>query len=294
MPYFLWYDDSNIAFFYAKGGGKVRICFHTHAFPDALAGRAMAVLSQNGLAFGYTPHTDGTLSGAESRLRAAGIDRALVLNIATNPRQEKKVNDFAIETANKGGFFFAAGSVHPDSTDPEGELIRLKENGVRGIKIHPDYAGVPITDACFDRIFSLCEALGLFVVTHAGPDPVSPNRVFAPPEAVLKVVSVHISAAPAWRTPSSKRWSEQTSVSIPRSPPPARGKRRRCIKYLKPTTRTGCCSAPTRRGRTPRRKSGLSKPRRCPKKPKKNSFSETPCGFSRRKKEENYDHCRSA
>lgn len=180
-----------IGHFFAKGGGKVRICFHTHAFPVSLAGRAMAVLSQNGLAFGYTPHTDGTLSGAESRLRAAGIDRALVLNIATNPHQEKKVNDFAIETTNKGGFFFAAGSVHPDSTDPEGELIRLKENGVRGIKIHPDYAGVPITDARFDRIFSLCEALGLFVVTHAGPDPVSPNRVFAPPEAVLKVVSAH-------------------------------------------------------------------------------------------------------
>ena len=77
----------------------MRFCFHTHCFPDKLAPRAMAVLAENAEKFGSVPHTDGTAAGAEKLLRRAGIDGALVCNIATNPRQEHNVNSFAIETA---------------------------------------------------------------------------------------------------------------------------------------------------------------------------------------------------
>lgn len=191
MPEKMCYDIFNLALKAVKGGIPVKLDFHTHAFPDALAPRAMAVLSENGGAFGYTPHTDGTLQGAKALLRAAGIDGAAVLNIATNPRQEKKVNDFAIATAAAEDFFYALGSLHPDSVDPAGELDRLRAAGIRGIKLHPDYAGVEITDPRYDKIFSLLDERGMFAVTHAGPDPVSPGRVFAPPEGILTVLRRH-------------------------------------------------------------------------------------------------------
>ena len=52
-------------------------------------------------------------------------------------------------------------------------------------------AGVEITDPRYDKIFSLLDERGMFAVTHAGPDPVSPGRVFAPPEGILTVLRRH-------------------------------------------------------------------------------------------------------
>ncbi len=169
----------------------MRFCFHTHCFPDALAPKAMAVLTENAKVCGYIPHTDGTASGAEKVLKSAGIDGALVCNIATNPRQEHKVNDFAISLAAQRGFLFAAGSLHPESGNMEPELDRLAAAGIRGIKIHPDYVGMEITDERFEKIFSLAEERGFFVVTHTGFDPVCPDRIHATAGGLLAVVKKH-------------------------------------------------------------------------------------------------------
>ena len=169
----------------------MRICFHTHCFPDSLAPRAIAALTENAAPAGYLPHTDGTAAGAIRYLREAGIDAALVCNIATNTHQEPKVNNFAISLAASGGPLFAAVSLHPDSERMEEELDRLSAAGIRGIKIHPDYVGVDITDPRFDRIFSLAEERGMFVVSHTGFDPVSPDRPHATAEGILTVVNRH-------------------------------------------------------------------------------------------------------
>lgn len=169
----------------------MKICFHTHCFPDALAPRAMEVLTANAKVCGYIPHTDGTAAGAIAYLGAAGIDGALVCNIATNPRQEHKVNDFAIALARQNGFLFAAGSIHPDSENMVFELERLRAAGIRGIKIHPDYVGMEITDPRFDKIFSLAEERGFFVVSHTGFDPVCPDHIHATADGLLSVIRRH-------------------------------------------------------------------------------------------------------
>ena len=168
----------------------MKICFHSHCFPDALAPRAIAALAENAKPVGMAPHTDGTAAGALQYLNAAGIDTALICNVATNPHQEAKVNDFAIALA-KSGKLFSAGSIHPDSEDPEGEMNRLWASGIRGVKIHPDYVRVAVEDPRYDRIFSLAEERGFFMVTHTGFDPVSPDRIFATAQGLLRVVQKH-------------------------------------------------------------------------------------------------------
>ena len=168
----------------------MKICFHSHCFPESLAPRAIAALAENAKPVGMAPHTDGTAAGTLRYLKAAGIDTALICNIATNPHQERKVNDFAISLAAQGNLF-AAGSLHPESEDPEGELNRLWAAGICGIKIHPDYVRVPVDDPRYDRIFSLAEERGFFVVTHTGFDPVSPNCVHATAQGLLAVVKRH-------------------------------------------------------------------------------------------------------
>ena len=170
----------------------MKIDFHTHCFPDALAPRAMESLGKTFRVFSYiSAHTDGTAGCARRLLQGAGIDRAVVCNIATNTRQERKVNDFAIELLGADDFFIPLGSIHPDSECMEEELDRLQAAGIKGIKLHPDYVGTHLDDARFDKIFSLLEARGMLCVLHTGRDPISPDHVHATPKMIAEVIDRH-------------------------------------------------------------------------------------------------------
>lgn len=168
------------------------IDFHTHAFPDALAPRAIAQLTINAAASGYTPLTDGTVNGLIASMDKAGISRSVVCNIATNARQMQKVNDFAISCA-QNNRLIPLGSLHPDATAEamDAELNRLAAAGLAGIKIHPDYVHVEIDSPAFEPILARCEARGMLVVTHAGFDPVEPNHMHCTPDMVLRVMERH-------------------------------------------------------------------------------------------------------
>lgn len=168
------------------------IDFHTHVFPDALAPRAIAQLTINAAASGYTPLTDGTVGGLLESMSKAGISRSVICNIATNPRQMKKVNDFAISLLDNPRLI-PLGSVNPYAEEEEmiTELNRLKEAGIPGIKIHPDYMKAEIDSEKFTPIFKACEERNLFVITHAGFDPVEPNHIHCAPDMVLRVIDRH-------------------------------------------------------------------------------------------------------
>ena len=90
------------------------IDFHTHAFPDSLAPRAIAQLTINAAASGYTPLTDGTVGGLIASMDNAGITKSVICNIATNARQMTKVNDFAI-SCTRNPRLIPLGSLHPDA-----------------------------------------------------------------------------------------------------------------------------------------------------------------------------------
>lgn len=164
------------------------IDFHTHCFPDALAPKALGGLSSRA---GIAPVTDGTVRGSAECIRESGIDFAVVCSIATNARQLPKVNGFAIDINDLCRNLIALGSAHPEYEDLEDELQRLLDHDIRGIKIHPEYASYYIDSHEWDRVFSLCEEMGIFVVTHAGYDFISPDRIAAPPERIAKVLDRH-------------------------------------------------------------------------------------------------------
>ena len=74
------------------------IDFHTHAFPDRIAHRAVAGLALG--SGGMVPQTDGTLASLKNEMDRDQVDLSMVLSIATNPRQQANVNNFAIEINN--------------------------------------------------------------------------------------------------------------------------------------------------------------------------------------------------
>lgn len=160
------------------------IDFHTHAFPDKIAQRALSSLAAR---VNCTPLTDGTVSGLLGKMDEWTVDRAVVCNIATNPKQTVNVNNFAMETNSlHGNRLTALGSVNPGYDDIHGELKRIAGAGIPGIKIHPEYMGHTVDDPVFDIIFETAAELDLFVITHAGFDAFSPARIFANPDAILR------------------------------------------------------------------------------------------------------------
>ncbi len=180
--------------------------FHTHTFPEAIAEKAIAQLS----AASHTkPFTDGTEAGLCASMRRTGISLSVILPVATSPKQVKKINDSALRvnehTPETGLCSF--GCMHPDFEDWYGELGRLKEAGIRGIKLHPVYQAVDFDDPRCLRILNRAAALGLCVTVHAGLDVGFPGVVRCSPQMIrhalsevgtMKLVLAHMGGWRCW------------------------------------------------------------------------------------------------
>lgn len=160
------------------------IDFHCHCFPEKIAETALSRLSF--VSGGMIPNTDGTLSGLKDLMAAQGVDKAVVLNIATNAKQQKNVNDFAARI--NGENIISFGSVFPDSEDWSEELDRIKELGLKGVKLHPDYQGFSVDDEKMVPIYKKISELGLITVFHAGYDYGFPPPYGATPEKMERAL----------------------------------------------------------------------------------------------------------
>ena len=161
------------------------IDFHTHSFPDELAVKTIPYLESKA---GFIAKTNGTINGLKKSMDEAGISISLLLPVITNPKQTIKINNCAIEN-NKLEHFKSFGGMHPDYEDYKEELQRLKDNGIKGIKFHPDYQNTFFDDDKFARIIDEAFRLGLIVVTHAGIDYGSTEEIKATPKRIKNLLS---------------------------------------------------------------------------------------------------------
>jgi len=163
------------------------IDIHTHIFPDKIAAEVIEKLSRTSRARYFS---DGTLNGLLESMKNFGIDVSVVLPVATAPRQVVKINDFAAQINEKfsaqGIIYFAA--MHPDFEDFKNELSRVKNLGLKGIKIHPIYQGANLDDKKFLQILYRAAELDLIVITHAGLDIGFPGIVGCSPKMARHVV----------------------------------------------------------------------------------------------------------
>lgn len=180
------------------------IDFHSHCFNDRLAPAAMANLAKNSQ---YPPHFDGTIGGLKTSMTEADIDISVVLNIATNPKQNYKVNDWAIES-NKIDGIVSFGSINPYFGDYKNEIKRLKDNGVKGIKFHPDYQGYFSDDKKLAYpVYEEIAKQDLIMQFHCGCDLVLREPLHNTPEMFshivrdfpgAKIVGAHLGGQNLW------------------------------------------------------------------------------------------------
>lgn len=168
------------------------IDMHTHTFPAKIAAGTLEKLS---IMSGTQYFTEGTEEALiASQKKAVGtkgsIMYSVMLPVATAPAQVSKINDGVIRLAKEREEqgLFSFGAMHPDYEYPEQELARLKEHGIKGIKLHPAYTATPIDDPKHIRILKAAASLGLSVTTHAGIDIGIPQRNYCDTKMLLHVL----------------------------------------------------------------------------------------------------------
>ena len=143
--------------------------FHTHTFPDAISKKVLTKLSR----LSHTKYfTDGSAGSLAASMKKASIDYSVNLPVMTSADQVEKVNSALIAQKeflqNQGILTF--GGMHPDYENYKSELIRLRQDKVPGIEIHPAYQNTDIDDIKMMRIIDFASEQGLIVLTHAGID----------------------------------------------------------------------------------------------------------------------------
>ena len=164
-----------------------RIDIHTHIFPDKISAAVIDKLSRKAKIAAFT---DGTLNGLKSSMDAAQIDLSVILPVATSTSQVEKINS-AAAALNEEHFsdgIISFGCIHPDFTNYREEIGRVKNRGLKGIKIHPVYQDINLDDVKFLRILDRAAELDLIVVTHAGLDIGFPGVVRCSPQMAKNVI----------------------------------------------------------------------------------------------------------
>ena len=157
------------------------IDFHTHIFPSDMAAKTLEDMDKRSI----PSYSDGTLPGLIHSMDTAGIDLSVVSRITTRPDQVEAINEWLLST--KQARIHPLATWHPDlSVDPD-TIKRLKDQGFKGFKLHPDYQGFIVDDKGMFPFYEVVQTEGMFILFHAGLDRGLPGPLNAPPERLLKI-----------------------------------------------------------------------------------------------------------
>lgn len=159
------------------------IDIHTHAFPDALAARAIPAMAAEA---GIPARADGTIAGLKRAIERGGANIGVLQPVATRPNQSRKINEWVVSV--QSDTIRAFGSVHPGDDDVDGILQYLQDHGIPGVKLHPDYQGFMADDPSVFPLYEKLFARGMAVLFHAGVDIGIPDPVHCTPPMLLTII----------------------------------------------------------------------------------------------------------
>lgn len=174
---------------------------HCHVYPDKVAARAVAGTDQF-----YDTHAvcAGTVAELLEMGQTVGIDHFVIQSVATTPKQVASINEFIAATvAQHPDRMTGLGTLHPDSTDIAGDIRRIVELGLHGVKLHPDIQQFPMDDPRCHPIYELCQQERLPILMHTGDyrmDFSNPNRLKPVLDAYpdLVIVGAHFGGWSVW------------------------------------------------------------------------------------------------
>lgn len=186
-----------------KNKSRLIIDSHCHIYPKKVAIKAVENVDRF---YGGLPgsHHDGTPETLLVTGKAQGISYFIVHSVATKSSQTDRINRFiAASVKMAGGAFTGLGTLHPDTDDLVGDLDRLQDLGLKGVKLHPDIQQFQADETRAMRIYEMCEERGLPVLIHAGDyrfDNSGPRRIANVLRTFpqLKLVAAHLGGWSQW------------------------------------------------------------------------------------------------
>ena len=193
------------------------IDIHTHIYPDKIARKA----SDSVRDFYQIPgalEMDGTVDMLLQRGAEAGISQFVVLPVSNAPGRVRSINTFALEQSRLHDNFIGFGTLHAEMEGLEDEAEWILQNGLRGIKMHPDSQRFPIDDP---RLYPVYDAIQdkIPVILHMGDPrynyshPVRLRRVLnAFPK--LNVIAAHFGGYRMFHTARELLWDTSCVFDI--------------------------------------------------------------------------------
>ncbi len=141
---------------------------HTHVFPEKIARRAVEHLRDK--SNGLPAWLDGAPSSLASRAAEVGYTGWMNCPVVTNASQMCSVND-QVALVNKWPHI-SMGGLYPNAPLEQviAEVKRIKELGLYGIKLHPEYQEFYILDERLSPMWQAISDAELPVLFHAGSD----------------------------------------------------------------------------------------------------------------------------
>ncbi len=162
----------------------MRIDIHTHISPDRIAAPVLENMTET---FGYPAVGVNTVEGIKSHMRASGVDKSVVLGVVERVQHVKPANDWLISI--QDDMLVPFGAIHPEMDDMPGEVRRLREAGIKGVKLHPMVNQFFPDDP---KMFPLYEELGddMVVEIHSGKwSHTKPEEtIYSPPDRVMNMI----------------------------------------------------------------------------------------------------------
>ncbi|WP_031515960.1 amidohydrolase family protein [Desulfofalx alkaliphila] len=177
------------------------IDMHVHFFPENVAPKVTQHLADH---YGIDVPYQGTLAEYSKMRLSSRVDTAVFFTAATKPEQVQSANIWA--KSNTGGAYIGFGTLHPDYHDIDGEIKKLKDWGVKGVKFHPDFQQFYLDDAKALTIYEKM-AKDFIIIFHVGDEENGNNTVYSSPRRLanvldnipnLRVIAAHMGGYKMW------------------------------------------------------------------------------------------------
>lgn len=179
---------------------------HCHIYPPKIAERAL-----EGIRGFYkldapeqTGRNDGTLETLIELGQEQGVTHFLCHSVATVPEQVQSINNFISQSQEAHpDVVIGFGTLHPESPDIKADLDYLIANGLKGVKLHPDFQGFALDSGRAYEMGEMIRDAGLPVLIHCGDpryDRSNPPQLkkFLDELPDLTVIGAHLGGWKAW------------------------------------------------------------------------------------------------
>lgn len=172
------------------------IDMHTHIFPDKIAAKATIATAEY-FDLPEPPNHYGSVGELVEVLDQAGIDYAMVFSAATNARQVEHINRYIYEEALAHPKFIPCGTLHAEYEDYREELAWMRQHGMYGVKLHPEFQHFVLDDERLFPMFEEMERTDMFLIAHMGDPRVNvsgPKRMLPIARAFpkLRCIAAHL------------------------------------------------------------------------------------------------------